>query len=739
MALEEMRMYGKRKLAILAAAAFFAAGVASIGPVWGAQDQARKTAADQKAKDEQAKKDAAAKEKDKAEKTKLFQLNPVVIDVVESARDKDVPNMTVVKTALFPMTMGVTLDTALERQAGVDVQRIQEVGTATDDDSIKIRGLGARRIKVLRNGRPLNSSGVAGGYFIDWTMIPLAGADRVEVIKGVGDPRYGNVLGGVINLVPKRLAERPETELQSSYSSYNTATFNLYHGYKPGAFEYSISAGYTRSDGYLRNGGMHFADTDIHLGYDFDFKGRLTADVGYADIKKNFAVSNRGSKIFGNPLYDTALLSDFPAADGEIMYGGMGATAEPGSWWAKKKWTVDLNYEQGIGETGFFTARWWFNHGDREAYNTRASLDRVFHKMFYDDRSQGFSASYRHYLDGQTLALGLDYGHLNDDGDKNLADDFRAPFRNASYVSTKNLEFYLMDDIGFLDGKLSVVPGLRYMSYDGVAGAAGVLEGIPDLKRSGLSPSLKIAYAYGPEAQIYVSAARALRMPTAPEHFWHYDYDSGVDTSGLPFHEEDGFLLQGGWRGTLPCGTQLEIAPYYYRIKNYIQFDLINFVAYNIGRAELYGIELEASQSFGGGWTGFANYSYQASKTEGDLFVGLFVDPADRNFDELPNMPAHKANVGVQYRTINGISFALYAQAVSSQKVIYNDNVLYNTDLRVRTQNGCVRLDFEARAPVSRWLDAGLYVRNILGSVYQERFGFPAAGRNFGISLKTKF
>jgi outer membrane receptor protein involved in Fe transport len=95
--------------------------------------------------------------------------------------------------------------------------------------------------------------------------------------------------------------------------------------------------------------------------------------------------------------------------------------------------------------------------------------------------------------------------------------------------------------------------------------------------------------------------------------------------------------------------------------------------------------------------------------------------------------------VGVQYRTAGGVSFALYAQAVSSQKVIYNDNVLYNTDLRVRTQAGYVRLDFEARAPLSRWLDAGLYVRNILGAEYQERFGFPAAGRNFGISLKTKF
>jgi outer membrane receptor protein involved in Fe transport len=102
-------------------------------------------------------------------------------------------------------------------------------------------------------------------------------------------------------------------------------------------------------------------------------------------------------------------------------------------------------------------------------------------------------------------------------------------------------------------------------------------------------------------------------------------------------------------------------------------------------------------------------------------------------------MPAHKANLGVQYRTAGGISFALYAQAVSRQKVIYNDNTLYNTDLRVRTQPGYVRLDFEARAPLSGWLDAGLYVRNILGASYQERFGFPAAGRNVGLSLKTKF
>lgn len=698
------------------------------------QEKAKETEKEKQEKEKQ------EKEKQEKEKAKLFQLNPIVIDVVERLRDKEIPNMTVVKTELFPMTIGVTLDTALERQAGVDVQRIQEVGTAVDDDSIKVRGMGARRIKVLKNGRPLNSSGVAGGYFIDWTMIPLAGADRVEVVKGVGDPRYGNVLGGVINLVPKKLrTASPGTEIQIGAASFGTTTFNLFHGYKPGAFEYSLGAGASRSDGYLRNGEMRLGSADFHLGYDFSFKGRLTADFGYATAKKGFAVSNRVSKTFGDPAYATPLDPDFLASDGEIMYGGMGTYAEPGSWWKKNKWTLDLNYDQAFEEWGYLSLRYWKNHGDREAYNTRKSLNRVFHKSFFDDRSQGFSASYKQFLIGQTLTFGLDYSHLNDDGDKNEADDFRATFRNGSYVSTKNLEFYAMDDIRLCSDRLSILPGVRFLSYEGIPGPQGISEGIPSLKRSGWAPSLKLAYEYAAEALVYISVARALRMPTAPEHFWHYDYDSGVDTSGLPFREEDGLMLQAGWRAVLPTGTRLEAAPYCYGIRRYIQFDLINFVAYNIDKAEIYGVEFEVAQPLGKGWSVFANYTYEKSRTKGDLFVGLFVDAQDRGFNEIPGLPAHKANFGLQYKARNGASAALFVQAISSQKVIYNNNILYNTDLRLRTQTGYVRFDLEGRYPLRRWLEAGLFARNILNASYQERFGFPAAGRNFGLSLKTGF
>ena len=677
----------------------------------------------------------------KKEKTKLFQLSPVEIEVVEYLRDFEIPNMTVVKPELFPLSIGTSLDTALERQAGVDVQRIQEVGTAVDDDSIKIRGLGSRRIKVTKNGRLLNTSGVAGGYFIDWTMIPLTNVDRVEVIKGVGDPRYGNILGGIINLVPRRLpSEAPLTELQVSAATFQTSSMNLFHAFKPGAFEYSLGVSLATSQGYLKNGNMSFGNIDFHLGYDLSSSGRLTADVTYSQLKKGFIVPNREKNDPDNANYITPVDPDYPSSDGEYMYGGMGAYPEPGSWWEKRKWFFNLGCEQSLGDSGIISFRYWRNHGNREAYNTRASMDRIFHKKFFDDRSQGFSADYSHRYNNQIITVGLDYSDLTDDGDTNYADDFRAFFRNGYYVAAKNYDFFLMDEILLMDSKLSLVPGLRYMSYKGLSGPSGEFEQIPDIKMSGLAPSIKMTYNYKDRDILYFSAARALRMPTPPEHYWHYDYDdAGVDTSSLPFSKEDGLMIQGGWKAVLPSETRIEISPYYYSIRDYIQFDLINFVAYNIKKATIYGLEFEAAQQFAGGFSAFFNYTYQKSKTTGDPFIDQFVNPLDNEFNQIPGLPEHKANLGLQYRAGSGASVAVFGQAVSSQEVIYNDNRLWNADLAVRTQKAYARIDIEGRYPISSLVEVGLFARNILDARYQERYGFTAAGRNVGLSLKAKF
>ncbi len=90
-------------------------------------------------------------------------------------------------------------------------------------------------------------------------------------------------------------------------------------------------------------------------------------------------------------------------------------------------------------------------------------------------------------------------------------------------------------------------------------------------------------------------------------------------------------LIQAGWRAIPAKATQIEFAPYAYFISRYIQFDLINFVAYNIDRAKIYGAEFELSQDFGGGLVGLRQLHLSEEPDRGgDPFVALFVDLQDR-------------------------------------------------------------------------------------------------------------
>jgi outer membrane receptor protein involved in Fe transport len=58
--------------------------------------------------------------------------------------------------------------------------------------------------------------------------------------------------------------------------------------------------------------------------------------------------------------------------------------------------------------------------------------------------------------------------------------------------------------------------------------------------------------------------------------------------------------------------------------------------------------------------------------------------------------------------------------------------------LRVRTQGSYARLDVEARWPIAPGVEISAFGRNLTNTHYQERYGFPAAGRTAGISLKTR-
>lgn len=667
----------------------------------------------------------------------IFQLDEVTVSDSLVRQQESTPNMSVIIPELLLQGIGSTLDSALLRHTGIDISRTQEVGGALDDESIKIRGFGSNRIQLTIDGRVLNNSGTAGGYFIDWSSISLNNIDRIEVIKGVSDPRYGNILGGVINLVTKKPTEKPLFEVQGLMGAFGTRTMSVFHSYKPNKFEYSISGGYTYSDGYLWNGSFLEKNISLYGAYEFPWDGKLKTDVQFVEIKKGFIVSNRLSKDPSSIDYQRQKNPDYPLSDGEIMYGGMGAYAEPGSWWKRQKVYFNTTYEQKIFD-GIASLRYWQNYGDREAYNRRISANRVFHKKFFDDRSLGLDFAYSLFFNHHTIDLGIDFKHFRDKGDKNYPDDYRNPFSNDNYVSSEVLGLYIMDDIK-LDKSFIITPGLRYMSYKGVAGGAGIKEGIQDISMNGLAPSLKLTYLFDKNGLVYGSIARALRMPTPPEHYWHYSPDAGVDTSKLPFKKEDGLMLQGGLKIDFQTKTRVEAGIFYYDIKDYINFDLINFVSYNIDKAKIYGLELELAQQLGKGFSVFSNYTLQQSKTKGDTLVSNFVALEDRGFSKIPGMPTHKINIGLQYKGAKKEKITLYGRYISKQDVIYNNNLLYNTDLRILTQSSFITADIEASYPIRKKIDITAYCRNIFNKSYQERYGYPSAERNIGIGIRAIF
>ncbi|MBF0564680.1 MAG: TonB-dependent receptor [Nitrospirae bacterium] len=668
---------------------------------------------------------------------RLVQLEEAQVTQSEVKEELETPNMDVVKTEFQIRGIGSTIDGVLKRQAGVDVQRSQVFGGFFDDGSFKLRGFGSGDISLFLDGRPMNSPGLAGSSAIDWSSIILNDVEKIEIVKGVGSPRDDGGLGGYINLITKKPAAKPSFELSSSIGSYATRDVSFYHGWKPGSFEYSISGGLADGDGYLRNGDSRLQNAQAYLAYSFPWNGKLTVSERYVEFKRGFIVNNRVSRDYNSSDYGTAINGAYPASDGEIAPSGMGGNTEVGSWWKDVKLYSTVGYVQNVGSS-VLKLDVWDNYGDREAYNTNQAQGVVYHKKFFDDRSYGADASFALHSGRNSFTLGVDYGRLADGGAKNLQGDYRQFFQVGSLINATRVGAYLMDDIA-LSNSTILTPGLRYSSYDGKAASGGQIESIGDVYAEGFTPTLKLTYLPDSANLAYVSVARALRLPAPQEQYWHYSRDAMINASSLPLKKEDGITVQAGWRADLPNKSTIKFSPYYYYVTNYIHFDSVEPASFNIDHACIYGIEFEGAQQLGSGFSFFMNYTFQWSKTANNSLLAKSLSSQYRGFDQIPGLPEHKANVGLQFKGPKQDRIALYLATASSQTVIYNDNTSGNTNSALRNQASYATLDAEYLYPIGKYLKLTAFVYNILDKQYSERFGFESAGRNFGVGIRGNF
>jgi iron complex outermembrane receptor protein len=155
-----------------------------------------------------------------------FAQEPETLDEVVVEAQKEAPEtlelkdqsafVTVIKSEEFQEEF-TSIPEVLEQSVGLNVRNFGGLGAFS---TASIRGSSAEQVTVLLDGIPLNRGRNA---VVNLSNIPLRSVERIEIYRGAAPLRFrSSAIGGVINIVTKRIKEGFSHQVSGSYGSFNT-------------------------------------------------------------------------------------------------------------------------------------------------------------------------------------------------------------------------------------------------------------------------------------------------------------------------------------------------------------------------------------------------------------------------------------------------------------------------------------------------------------------------------------
>ncbi|UCB46428.1 MAG: TonB-dependent receptor [Spirochaetota bacterium] len=197
-----------------------------------------------------------------------FELEEIVVTgVMIEDPIKAVPrNVTVITRFDIEQAPSKNIIDLLSREANVNLRSLFGHDKRSGVD---IRGMGdtsSSNVIVMVDGIRLNAPDLAGP---DLSAIPLDQIERIEIVRGAGSVLYGDgAVGGVINIITKKREGKTETDISTSYGSYNTLTVDTLFRKKEENIGFGLTAGYYSSEGYRDNGFYKRKDASVTVDYD---------------------------------------------------------------------------------------------------------------------------------------------------------------------------------------------------------------------------------------------------------------------------------------------------------------------------------------------------------------------------------------------------------------------------------------------------------------------------------------
>lgn len=672
-------------------------------------------------------------------------------EIIVTADSVTNPNGTNVGIKKIEKGKNINIPDVLKSEPDIDLKRRSLVGDTTD--SLAIRGFTSNRIMLNINGRAVNASGVVGGYYIDWSTIPLDNIQKIELIRGGSSVRYGNnALGGVVNVITKKPTEKPTLTFYGTYGGGDDIdsiqSYRLTHTYKTGPLGYSIGTSYQKADPFLWNNDFEGKNFSAFFNLDMPLDGEFSLGFQYANSERGFIRENRVSSDPDNPGFYQKLDNSYPLAFGETFspYSGTAFIPGPGATWKKNKYYIDVGYTQPI-EDASLEIKIYKNFEDRDEKNYSSSVidaayedgQLVLDRDVESDRSYGGSIDYYLPLGDHKFLIGAEHKVLayGDTTTKYI----NMTYNNAPWVTPYSLSFkpssesicwgYYIQDTWMLSDRFILTGGLRFDDYrnKSINGSTS-----PELKDDALTPKLTGTYFLTDHDTITGSVYQAMRTPGLPETYWWAEGETGGDPVLKP---EKNNALEFIYKHNLNESGFIGLSSYYYNVDHYImlRFNSTWRGVYNIDKARIYGASLDSMMVFTDWLSGRASVTYQKSKKKGDIY-----DTAGLS-DEIDYLPDWKATGGLEFSLPKQSALSISFRYVGKRNAIYAYTSGWPAEefFKYVELDSYFTADINFKVPVNKNTELSCYIENLFDEDYEEQFGYPISGFVVGAALKVSF
>lgn len=644
-----------------------------------------------------------------------------------------------------PRVSGSVLD-VLGNEAGVQLTRSSLSGSGSG--KMRLRGFDETRLRITKDGVPLNRDGSYGNGPVDWSILSGENVEQVEIYRGAGPAKFGNTLGGVVNIVTAKPTEEPETVVRTAYGSMDTWDSSIAHTWKVGNVGWALSAGHYESDGHLRNNSMDRDNFSALVTYDLPAGWQVGGGLDYSIKENGNPVYNRpdspyynsgepdaDEKELGGPWISPRLI------DGAIAWGDGTTTKDE-----NLNWTAHV--EKKVDRGGFSMDYRLWNQDRTETYFDASDSNKKIYQRetAAEDGNWSLQAAGQYSIQGHNIEAGgetrqygwgaQDVSHIDSSYFNGSIHFFQ--FIPNGFEGQKGLMAYhalYAQDTWTPRPDLTAEFGVRqeWFSADSIdPGAFGFTwpAEVTDMDESHLDPRLALTYRPVETAAISARFGMTHRYPTSPEYFWWY-LNNGTRFFNTDFSSEAARQYELSYTQSIQRLVEIVVRGYYYDIDDYITSTMIpgtGQVVYNIENVEIKGLEMGFSADLPYRLRVWTNLTWQEADKSGDPW-----DEGNQLTGQLPDLPETMVNAGIDY-TGEKFRARLWMNYVDDREHLTGNTLKVLDAYTLVNASAAYRIWDTQRAR----LDLEVAGENLLDEDYQEEPGYPMPGASVMAGIRLE-